>query len=195
MDDKTKRREVKMRKIVQALRRKVRLGRLAVPIWAIALTVLIVGAVAGQAIGPVLSGSVSGTTAVTASQSIVLDPDNPPAVDGATRALAVVSTDGTSCTVAIETHVGQIQTLTLGLKNANTSNAASAILQLSAPAGIVWDISVDNMSDGIARLSSDSFLFTIDADSTVAIPITIAALGDAAPGTYNVGISVIQVAH
>jgi len=184
-----------MRKIVQAFRRKVRLGRLAVPIWAVALTVLIVGAVAGQAIGPVLTGSVSGTAAVTASQSIVLDPDAPPAVEGATRALAVVSDDGTACTVAIETHVGQIQTLTLGLKNKNTSGAASAILQISAPAGVLFDVSVDAMSEGIARLSSSSFLFRMDADGAVAIPITIAALGDAAPGTYNIGLSVIQVAH
>lgn len=183
-----------MRKIVQALRRKVRLGRMAVPIWAIALTVLIVGAVAGQAIGPVLTGSVGGTASVTASQAITLDPGNPPAVDGATRALAVVSTDGTACTVAIETHVGQIQTLTLGLIN-NSTGAASAILQYSAPAGILADVSVDAMSDGIARLSSNSFLFKVDGGGTVAIPLTVAASSDAAPGVYNIGLSIIQVGH
>ena len=55
--------------------RKIRLGRLSIPIWAI-LAVPAVALAAGQALGPVLAGSVTGSAGLTVAQAITLDVDN-----------------------------------------------------------------------------------------------------------------------
>lgn len=118
------------------LGRKVRLGRLAVPIWAIAAAGLTIAAVAGQAVGPVLTGSVSGSTGLVVSQTVVLD--SAPTGSGTDDFAATVNDEGTAFTVALETQVGQNQTVTLDLAN-KSGKSANVILELNVPAGIDVD--------------------------------------------------------
>ena len=46
----------------RAVRRELRLGRLSIPVWSIGLAVAVAGLAAGQAVGPVLNGSVADST-------------------------------------------------------------------------------------------------------------------------------------
>ena len=68
-------------------------------------------ATAEQAVGPVLSGSVTGTTALTAEQTVLLDKDLPvgenPQTIGADDAVTTRSDEGTQFAVAAALHVGQ----------------------------------------------------------------------------------------
>ncbi|MBI2917531.1 MAG: hypothetical protein HYY01_06000 [Chloroflexi bacterium] len=50
--------------------KKVHLGRMALPVWAIVLALVTVAAVAGQAVGPVLSGSVQSSAGVVVNQTV-----------------------------------------------------------------------------------------------------------------------------
>lgn len=69
-------------------------------------------ATAGQAVGPVLSGSVSGTTALRAEQAVLLDTDLPvgggdPQTIRADDAATIRNDEGTQFAIAAELHVVQ----------------------------------------------------------------------------------------
>ncbi len=180
--------------------KKVHLGRLAVPVWALVLTVLVVVAAAGQAVGPVLSGSVTGKVGLAVAQTVLLDVDDgtviPVAVDGDDDAVATVNDEGTEFTVAIETSVGQRQTVTLDLANFSGARA-NAILELNAPNGI--DVTADDTgaTSDMAQLSKTTYLFTLEEDDPDTddedIVITIESKDGATPGFYSISGRIIQV--
>ncbi len=119
--------------------RKIRLGRLSIPIWTI-LAVPAVALAAGQAVGPVLAGSVTGSVGLTVEQAITLDVDNRDldqriVVNGADDAVTTTNDEGTEFSVAMELNVGQRVTADFYLWNASGVSEA-AILELNVPAGI-----------------------------------------------------------
>ncbi len=119
--------------------RKIRLGRLSIPIWTI-LAVPAVALAAGQAVGPVLAGSVTGSVGLTVEQAITLDVDNRDldqriVVNGADDAVTTTNDEGTEFSVAMELNVGQRVTADFYLWNASGVSGA-AILELNVPAGI-----------------------------------------------------------
>ena len=204
------------KKLMRSMSRKVRLGRLAMPLWAMALAVLLVAAAAGQAVGPVLAGSVQGNTALTAGQALRLSPNSAGnVVTGADQFVITTNDEGTAFTAAIETKVGQRQVLGLDLDNtpqnqsgqvaSSGTGVINGILELSVPAGI--DVEVRG-SDQIvacgnpyclAHLSKNSWLFRLKTGGSQSlgsdILITIESKDDAAPGFYTIGGRIIQVSH
>ncbi|MBI2916538.1 MAG: hypothetical protein HYY01_00965 [Chloroflexi bacterium] len=176
------------RKRTPALLRKVHLGKVALPVWTLGLAVMLVAAVAGQAVGPVLSGSIQGRAGVVVSQTIVLS--GPPTISGASDAVGTMNDEGTAFTVAIETHVGQQQVVTLPLANAS-GKTANGILELNVPAAI--DVEV-NSAGGVdeAQFSRNTWLFTVTTSGGNLL-VTIESKDDAAPGFYSISGRIVQV--
>ena len=100
---------------------KVGKGKFALPLWTVGLAAMAIAAVAGQAVGPVLSGSVSGSVGVVVEQTLRLDVDSSSIIedddDDADDFAATVNDEGTGFTVAVETDIGQIQTVNFELMN------------------------------------------------------------------------------
>ncbi len=197
----------------RALRRKLHLGRYAVPVWTIGLAGMLMATVAGQAVGPVLAGSVQGVTGLTVSQTVVLA--TAPTVNtapeaaafwkgvglttvGAADAATAMSDEGTAFTVAIETHVGRSQFVKLALDN-QSGKDANFMLQLSAPAGV--DIEADGTDDAprFARLNANTWLgmvaTTASGNTNADIYIAVEPKDDIAPGFYTITGRIIQVAN
>ena len=202
--------------IKRSLGRKVRLGRLAMPLWAMALAVLVVAGAAGQAVGPVLAGSVQGNIALTAQQALRLNPNSDGnVVTGADQFVITTNDEGTAFTAAIETKVGQNQILKLDLDNTPINQSGqvdgvgdgkiNGILELSVPAGI--DVAVRGASyiaacgtgKCLSQLSKNSWLFRLKTggiqETQPDILITIEPKDDAAPGFYTIGGRIIQVSN
>ncbi|MBI2916508.1 MAG: hypothetical protein HYY01_00805 [Chloroflexi bacterium] len=174
------------------LGRKLHMGRFAVPVWTIGLAGLLVAAVAGQAVGPVLSGSVQGSAGQVVSQTVVLT--SAPTVASADDWAATANDEGTAFTVAVETQVGQTQTITLPLTN-ESAKPANGILELSVPAGI--DVQVNESGTATeAQLNRNTWLFTLPSPSAGSgLVITVESKDDAAPGFYTITGRIIQVAN
>ncbi|MBI2916509.1 MAG: hypothetical protein HYY01_00810 [Chloroflexi bacterium] len=173
--------------------KKVHLGRFAVPVWTIGLAGLLVAAVAGQAVGPVLSGSVQGSAGLVVSQTVVLK--QAPTVVGDDGA-ATMNDEGTAFTVAIETQVGQTSDFRLALVN-DSGAPANFILELNAPAGIDVDAEDSNPEVKLAQLSKNVYLGTlaVSNNATDDIIVTVESKDDAAPGFYTITGRIIQVAN
>ncbi len=192
--------------------RKLHVGRLGVPLWSIAVAGLAIAAVAGQAVGPVLTGSVSGSAGVVVSQTVVLGAapgnqgagvvtfkGNPVTITAADDFAATMNDEGTAFSVALETQVGQNQIVTLTLSNAS-GKTANGILELSVPAGI--DVEVDqnagNDVTALARLNKHTWLFTLQSptnDANTDVWVLVESKDDAAPGFYTISGRIIQVAN
>jgi hypothetical protein len=172
--------------------KKLSFGRLSMPVWLVAAAGLAVVAAAGQAVGPVLAGSVTGTASVVAQQSVRLGGGS--SVTGAPGDSLVVENDeGTSFTAAIETHVGQTG-VKLNLDVKNFSNAdASAVLELNVPAGI--DVEVDSNDSDLkeAQMGPGTWLLKIDAGEQGDLEITIEPKDDAKPGFYTITGRIVQI--
>ncbi|MBI4337088.1 MAG: hypothetical protein HY683_04575 [Chloroflexi bacterium] len=168
--------------MARALRYTVRLGRVGLPVWAVALAVVVMAAAAGQAIGPVLKGAVKGSASVTAEQSIVLAGASTN-THGSDDGVAVVNDEGTSFTAAIEQHVGDTG-VKLRLDVQNVSNEdANAFLKLFTAAGIDAQIdSVDTTKVKEAQALDDTWLLWVKAGSHAELEITIELKDNAAPG-------------
>ncbi len=190
------------------LGRKLHLGWFAVPMWTVGLAGLLVAAAAGQAVGPVLSGSVQGSAGLVVSQTVVLDSTTTgDTVTGADDFAITYNDEGTAFTVAIETQVGQSQMIKLVLEN-KSGKTANAILELNAPCCI--DVDADDDSDDVnttadddvtamAQLNRNTYLLTLQAndgtDDTPDLFITVESKDDAAPGFYTITGRIIQVAN
>ena len=123
-------------KVTKILGRKIGLGRFGLPVWAMGLSVVVIGAAAGQAaVGPVLSGSVAGQAGVTVEQAIVLGPDSSVIVPSGSDALLVQNDEGTSFTTALSLQVGDTAIIKLDINN-NSDSTANAIMQLNVPRGV-----------------------------------------------------------
>ncbi len=179
------------------LGKKLHLGRLGVPMWTIGLAGVMVAAVAGQAVGPVLSGSVQGSAGLVVSQTVVLSAAPATAYTNDDFA-ATMNDEGTAFTVAIETQVGQESGFKLTLAN-NSGKLANAILELSVPAGVDVEVAdtqvagTDDLSE--AQLNRNTWLLTVAASNDDTLDIKVESKDDAAPGFYTITGRIIQVAN
>ncbi len=185
-------------KPMHVMTRKVRLGRIAFPIWALALAGAAVLAAAGQAVGPVLSGSVTGSAGLTVEQAVVLAEGGTIVVDSLDpndEGLGVINDEGTSFTVAIELHVGD--TVIIKLPVVNLSDAsANAILELVPPAGV--DVEVDTSTEpaGLlleAQMSKNAWLLSVGIANAETLNITVSPKDDLKPGFYTLSGRIVQI--
>ena len=202
-----------MNKIRKLFGRKVGKSKFALPLWTVGLAAMAIAAVAGQAVGPVLSGSVSGSVGVVVEQTVRLgDPGdigdvsglygpgaefggpevNPDADDFA----ATVNDEGTGFTVAVETDMGQETAVGFDLYN-DSGQTANAMLQLNVPAGIDVEL---NGNDGVteAQLGPNTWLLTIPDDTAHPAPdgfmdLIISSKDNAAPGFYTITGTLVQI--
>ena len=129
---------------------KVRVGRISIPVWTGVMALAISGLAAGQAVGPVLSGSVTGSAGLTVEQAVLLDTRDGfdvglnPFVGGADDWATTRNDEGTEFTIAIELNVGETVYACVNLSN-ESGNDAAAMLELAVPAGI--DVEVEEYSD------------------------------------------------
>ncbi len=179
--------------------RKIKLGRLGLPVWSVAVAGLMVAAAAGQAVGPVLSGSVTGSVGMVVEQAITLDTavalgSNPAATgdDSATTR----NDEGTEFTAAIELNVGERETVGLILKNDSAADG-SALLELNVPKGV--DVEVEGAADILeSQLSRNTWLLVvqsdaIDAGAAETLTITIEPKDGVAPGFYTITGRIVQI--
>ena len=178
------------------LKRKIGFGRFAVPMWFAGLSVLIIAATAGQAVGPVLSGGVQGSTGLVVEQSIVLDDTAAShSVTGADDAVVTVNDDGSSFTAAIEMHVGDTGILKPAINN-NSDADGNAIMELNVPRGI--DVEVEASTGTTlkeAQLTRSSWLMVVNSGNSETIDITIESKDDIKPGFYTISGRIVQVAN
>ena len=170
------------------LGRRLGIGRIGLPLWTLALAALVL-AVAGQALGPVLSGMVTGSAGVVVERSIRIDRDFSDVYSnfGADDATLTVSDEGDSFTAALEMHVGALDNLLI-LVIENTSGATvNAELTLNLPAGLMADIDSFGIDVIEAKLDNNTWLLTLTEDSEDEdLDITLVMKDDAAPGFYTV---------
>jgi len=189
-----------MVKFSKAFTRKIRLGRLGLPLWSLALAGVAVVAAAGQAVGPVLSGSVSGTAGLTVEQAVVLSTTagahTVAYTSGHTTddALVVANDEGTSFTAAIELHAGDTVILKLDLDNVSDANA-NAILELSCPKGVDVEVEPTLGTAGIseAQMGSTTWLVKINTTATDTLGIILSPKDDLKPGFYTVSGRIVQI--
>lgn len=133
-------------------RMRNRLGRRFVAPVPVALALVLLVVAAGQAVGPILSGGVTGTAGLVVSQAITLDVDHDlgsnPVVGGASDAVTTRNDEGTSFTAAVELTIGQPVAICVMLENSSERDA-SASLVIDAPAGV--DIEVEEFSGSAAE--------------------------------------------
>ncbi|MBI2916366.1 MAG: hypothetical protein HYY01_00070 [Chloroflexi bacterium] len=183
------------------LRRKLHFGRTYLPAWVLMVGAMTVLAVAGQAVGPVLSGSVQGSAGAVVSQALIVKPGSSGnTVTGADDYVITTNDEGTSFTVAMETKVGKSQKVYLVLEN-KSGKPANGIVEINAPAGIEVDVDEVGSSDvtALAQLSRNTYLFTMGAYAVANdlpdLAIEIEAKDDASPGYYSITARIIQVAN
>ena len=183
-------------KVISFLGHKVRVGRLGMPIWSLALAGAAVVAVAGQAVGPVLQGSVTGSAGLTVEQAVVLDEGGVVGVgslDSTDEGLGVINDEGTSFTAAIELHVGDTVTVTLPIMNKSDASA-NAILELLPPAGV--DVEVEP-SAGVtlqeAQMAKNNWLLKVASSNSETLVITISPKDDLKPGFYTLSGRIVQI--
>ena len=177
-----------MLRIRNVLGRKLRIGRLGLPVWTVVLAIAAVGAVAGQAVGPVLAGSVTGSTGVVLEQAVVLS--GTISVNSADDAASTVNDEGTGFTVAVETDVGQSQTVAIGVSNTSAASA-NAILSLNVPAAL--DVSLEAASGANeAQLNRNQWLVKVPTGGET-LTLTIESADDAATGFYTITGSLVKV--
>lgn len=174
-------------------RKTTTLVGLGAPVWAVAG--LTVAAMAGQAVGPVLSGAISGSSAVVVVQTLLVNPtssNNTVSGDG----VVTVNDEGTSLTAAVGTLVGEGKTIRLVLDN-QSSKIVNGIVELHVPMGL--DVEVNGYDDvsALAQLNRNSYLFKVGTANGPAadIAIEVESKDDAAPGFYIFTGRIVQVSH
>ena len=168
---------------------RFRVWRIAVPVWLIML-IAVVGAVAGQAVGPVLAGSITWSTGVVVEQAVVLDVSDGIDISGADDSTTTVNDEGTGFTIAIETDVGQSQTVDFDLEN-DSGKSANMLLTLNIPAGLDVQIqSEDDMTE--AQLNRNQWIFNVDSGDSD-FDLIIESKDDIKPGFYTITGSLVQV--
>ncbi|MBI4311648.1 MAG: hypothetical protein HY681_07685 [Chloroflexi bacterium] len=181
-------------KVLSIMGRKIRVGRIGMPLWSLALAGAAVVAAAGQAVGPVLSGSVTGSAGLTVEQSVLLDPTSPIGISGhaGDDALGVMNDEGTSFTAAIELHVGD--TVVVSLPVVNVSDAdANAVLELVPPAGVDVEVAPSGAGISEAQMSKSSWLLKVDTGNSNTLDITLEPKDDLKPGFYTLTGRIVQI--
>ena len=186
------------------LSKKVRLGRISVPVWTSVIALAVMGLAAGQAVGPVLAGSVTGTTGLTIEQAITLDTaydlgDNP-TVSGDDDAVTTRNDEGTEFTIAIELNVGERVTAVFNMQNHSDADAA-AILELDVPAGIDVELVSEDSEIGEAQMARGVWLMTFedgvgnaeDSEGNDEFELRIEPKDDLKPGFYTITGRLVQI--
>lgn len=184
------------------LKRRVFFWNFHVPVWTVAAAAVIaLGAAAGQAVGPVLAGNVTGTANVTAQQAIVVTNRSTVTLGNPTdKGLVVVNDNGTTFTAALEQHIGdQHQRLNLNIKN-NSNATSSIVLQLKVPQGIDLEANSANTSvlkKALLDISSDktaqTMLLSLAGSNNADLQLTMQSKDDTAPGSYTVSGTLVQI--
>ncbi|MDP6514745.1 MAG: hypothetical protein QF878_16345 [SAR202 cluster bacterium] len=139
--------------------KKLSLGRFGVPVWIMGLAALLVVAAAGQAVGPVLSGTIQGSAGLVIEQAVTLDTDvaSGSAIDfgdnngtlGETNepsdGVGTRNDDGSQFTIAAELTAGDTIHVNLYLQNGGVSDT-SAILELNVPQNIDVEMTTASVS-------------------------------------------------
>ncbi len=187
--------------IRKAVTKKVGFGRFGMPVWSAGLALAIVAAAAGQAVGPILSGSVTGDIGATVSQSITVDTENMALNSRVTVAGdiddAVTTTDdeGTHFTVAYENNVGDKAEITINLLN-RSDNDAAAKLVLDVPANVDVELDSDGVNVEEAQLSRNTWLLTVangTQNGNGYITLHVEPKDDAKPGFYSISGRLVQI--
>jgi hypothetical protein len=178
------------------MRKKVGVGRLGLPLWSVGLAGALILAAAGQAVGPILSGAVSGAIGAAVSQSLVLTPDSYAyAAGGSNDALLTINDEGAHFTVAMELNVGgQDNLIALNIDNLSEADA-SALLVLDVPAGIDVEVSESFGTDvQEGQQSRNSWLLSLTTDSANEdLEITVHPSDSIKPGFYTITGRLSQV--
>ena len=186
-------------RLTKAFGKKIWLGRVGLPLWALALAGMAIVAAAGQAVGPVLSGSVTGSAGLTTEQAIALTEGGTFLIDsldtGLDEGLGVISDDGTSFTAAIELHVGDTVVMHLPVKNVSDARG-HAILELLPPAGV--DVEVEDSNNAStdlqeAQMSRNAWLLSVINANAETLDITISPKDDLKPGFYTISGRIVQI--
>ena len=203
-------------RIGRTLGKKLQVGRMGIPLWTVGLAGVLTVAAAGQAVGPVLTGSTSGSVNLTVAQAVTLDTDmglgTNPGTAGADDAVTTRTDEGTGFTVAMELNVGQRVYTCVYVQNQSGADA-STVLELSVPAGI--DVEVEQFSstaggaqpcsasmsdDGVtqeAQLSPQTWLAMVGKDAGVdnndGLRATIEPKDDLKPGCYTISGRLVQI--
>ena len=190
----------------KTLRHKFKIGRMSILVWLIGLTVLMVVAAAGQAVGPVVGGGIQGFAGLTIEQSVVLSSTSADhgVFDSAggggsphDDATVTLNDEGTAFTAAIELHVGDTEYLVIDLDNGSDVQA-NVIMELNVPAGI--DFEVDDLDGDTSevQLNSKSWLMKLDTvslGSSGELEIAISPKDDLRPGFYTITGRIVQAAN
>jgi hypothetical protein len=191
-------------------------GCAAIPAWPLVVALGVIALAAGQAVGPVLSGSATGQTSVTVSLGLTLDIDydmdqNPRFETTPGRnpddSVAVRSPDGSQFTVSGELHTGETAALDVFLENSAEADAG-AIVEVTVPSGVEVDIEeLGGSGDDFqaAQLDRTRWLFWVDGgagtNENSATPLLgddgfaliIRPQADLNPGFYNISVVITQV--
>ena len=161
---------------------------IAAPLAVAATGVLLVSA-AGQAVGPVLSGGISGSAGLVVEQALVLtDGSEAETHSLADDALLVINDEGTSFTAAMELRVGDTGNF-IFLEVENVSDAdANAILELSVPKGM----DVEDTGDSV-QMGPHTWLFEVDAGDVGLIDMQVSPRDNLRPGFYTISGRIIQI--
>lgn len=169
--------------VTRTLGKKVNLGMFRFPIWAVGLAAMGIAAVAGQAVGPVLDGAITGSAGLTVRQTVLLDNGQKPTTAGTDDSAVVMNDERTEFTAAMLLKVGQLTALCIYLEN-DSGKLANAVLELSVPMGI--DVELSEFDDGTADSNSD--LSADDGANTC-------ATGAMTPGNSSADDAITDEAH
>lgn len=190
----------------KTLRHKFKIDRMSILVWLIGLTVLMVVAAAGQAVGPVVSGGIQGFAGLTIEQSMVLSSTSADhgVFDSAggggsphDDATVTLNDEGTAFTAAIELHVGDTEYLVLDLDNGSDVQA-NVIMELNVPAGIDFEVDDFGGDTSEVQLNSKSWLMKLDTvslGSSGELEIAISPKDDLRPGFYTITGRIVQAAN
>ena len=147
-------------------------------------------AVAGQAVGPALSGSIIGSAGLVVEQAVALDTDFEILDSGFDDFIGMMNDDGTFFTIGIETKVGQIGEVVLPLNNL-TDTDAHAILHLIVSPGIDVDVDSDiGVDETIQR--PGVWLLSVAPDGGY-LYIAVEGEDQALPGFHTISGRILQV--
>ena len=146
---------------INILTNKIRLGRIAIPVWLIILATALIAAAAGQT-GAVLKSSTAGAVGLTVERNILVA--GPPSVVNAHDGLGTVNDEGTMFTIGLETHVGRVQTATLSLAN-TTEVQVDTTLEVGAAGPFKTDFD-DCFGMNEARSKKNKWLLNIAPGNT-----------------------------
>ncbi len=190
--------------IAQFLHWKFGLGKMRLPAWMLGAFVpalMLVGAIgvtlasSGQAVGPVLSGAVSGTAGVTAQQALVLNSCSILSHGGVDDALCDIGAQGTSFTAAIEMHQNDKAIVLLGITDTSQADV-NGTLELSVPAG--FDVEVEDSDNASAKLreaqmTKSTWLLFVGTANTETLNVTLRARSDLVPGFYTISARIAAI--